>query len=554
MLEFSEIRHLDGMRGNFEVADEREYVAIANLKKARPIPHLIFSSLPEIVEQQQFVFYNFWNKAIPAQQKIRELENGISSSITDILTDYSKAEEKEFDMIRESKKEIQIMYSTSSAFHLQEKRGILKLLKNKAEQDKNIDIRIIVPIDQSIKDSLSLRLLSNNTNNNILIQDIAPSIDVKIKSLVVDKKESLLMEVNGLDDDDNNKDNDGVSKPITGFFTYSNSLPTVLTNSAIFDVIYEQSVYAEELRHEGEIKDEFINTAAHELRTPTQAVLGYAELNKDLFSEISRLRDSRAEDKEQLTNIEKKLSEHHENILRNALRLNDLINNLLDVARFEEKNSKNGSNIGLYKEEVDLVKEIQDILDVHFGQIIKKKNIQVSFINNSIGENCLVYVDRSRLNQIITNLLDNAIKFSKSNDGINIMIKDKIESGSNLEDSEITSKNERNHLGGGGGVRSSSGTSSDIIDKQSIKDSDKKERDTDNDNIIYISISDTGKGISSKIMPRLFEKFATDSDFGTGLGLFITRKLIEAHGGKIWAFNNMDGNGSTFVFGLPKQR
>lgn len=92
MLEFSEIRHLDGMKGNFEVADEKEYVATANLKKAQPIPHLIFSSIPEIVEQQQFVFYSFCNRAIPAQQKIRELENGITSSITDVLTDYFKAE------------------------------------------------------------------------------------------------------------------------------------------------------------------------------------------------------------------------------------------------------------------------------------------------------------------------------------------------------------------------------------------------------------------------------------------------------------------------------
>jgi signal transduction histidine kinase len=70
--------------------------------------------------------------------------------------------------------------------------------------------------------------------------------------------------------------------------------------------------------------------------------------------------------------------------------------------------------------------------------------------------------------------------------------------------------------------------------------------------MIYVGISDTGKGISSKILPKLFEKFTTDSDFGTGLGLYITKRLVEAHGGRIWAFNNNDGIGSTFVFSLPR--
>lgn len=69
---------------------------------------------------------------------------------------------------------------------------------------------------------------------------------------------------------------------------------------------------------------------------------------------------------------------------------------------------------------------------------------------------------------------------------------------------------------------------------------------------ILVGISDTGKGISPDIMPKIFEKFITGSTTGTGLGLYITRNLVEAHGGRIWAFNNADGIGSTFVFTLPK--
>ena len=84
MLTFSEIRHLEGIKGNFEVSDEKEYVAITTLNKSQPIPQLIFSNVPEIVEQQQFVFDSFWHKGIPAEQRIREIEEGITSSVTTI--------------------------------------------------------------------------------------------------------------------------------------------------------------------------------------------------------------------------------------------------------------------------------------------------------------------------------------------------------------------------------------------------------------------------------------------------------------------------------------
>ncbi|TVP41828.1 sensor histidine kinase [Candidatus Nitrosocosmicus arcticus] len=523
MLKFSEIRHLDGIKGNFEVADEKEYVAVATLYEAQPIPQLIFSNVPEIVEQQQFIFDSFWDKGVPAEQRITEIEKGIVPSITTILTDYKKAEIKEFDMIEKAEKEIQIIYSTPGAFHLQEKSGILELLKEKADQQKNLQISILVPIDLLVKKSLSLRPLTNAKNNNIHIQDIAPSIDIKIKSLVTDRSESLVMEIKELIDQE--------LITIIGFSVYSNSLPTVLTYCSIFELMHNQSILSEELKHEGELKDEFINTAAHELRTPTQAITGYTEMNDELFDDLLRNRD-KATDQEQ-ANIIAKLHEYHESISRNASRLNILINNLLDVARFES-NSNNG-NIVLYKEKVDLVKEINEIIEIQFSNKLKEKGNKISFVNNSLGEQCGIYSDKLRLNQILINLIDNAIKFSKRDDSINIMIKDNNDFGFNLSETEVDTTN-----------RVSNNDKSDHL----IQEGD-DEKSTEKQEMVYVGISDTGKGISSKIMPKLFEKFVTDSDFGTGLGLFITRKLVEAHGGKIWAFNNNDGVGSTFVFSLP---
>ncbi len=150
----------------------------------------------------------------------------------------------------------------------------------------------------------------------------------------------------------------------------------------------------------------------------------------------------------------------------------------------------------------------------------------MSFINNSIDDHSWINVDKLRLNQILINLIDNAIKFSKRDDVINILIRDNNVFDLNLNQTEIDTTK---------GNTSSNGAEEKDIEK-----------------MIYVGISDTGKGISSKIMPHLFEKFVTDSDFGTGLGLFITKKLVEAHGGRIWAFNNNDGIGSTFIFSLPK--
>jgi two-component system sensor histidine kinase VicK len=194
MLTFSEIRHLDRMKGNFEVADEKEYVAVATLYKAQDIPELIFSNLPEIVEQQQFIFDTFWEKAIPAKQKIKEIEDGIVPQTTVIFSDYKDALQKEIEMIKSATSEIQIIYSTSNAFHLQENGGTLQLLKEVASQNHDLKIKILTPIDSSIKQSTSLMQLKN-CNCDISIEDVAPSFNIKIKTLVVDRREALVMEL-----------------------------------------------------------------------------------------------------------------------------------------------------------------------------------------------------------------------------------------------------------------------------------------------------------------------------------------------------------------------
>ena len=162
-----------------------------------------------------------------------------------------------------------------------------------------------------------------------------------------------------------------------------------------------------------------------------------------------------------------------------------------------------------------------------------RKGIILNFINNSIDDHSWTYADELRLNQLFINLIDNGIKFSKRNDVINIIIRDNDNFDVNLNQTKID------------GTKHKDITYSNRAEKkEEIRETAEKQ--------VYVGISDTGKRISPRIMSKLFEKFVTDSDFGTGLGLYISKKLVEAHGGRIWAFNNNDGIGCTFVFSLPR--
>jgi two-component system sensor histidine kinase VicK len=116
-----------------------------------------------------------------------------------------------------------------------------------------------------------------------------------------------------------------------------------------------------------------------------------------------------------------------------------------------------------------------------------------------------VEADKGRISEVIHNLLDNALKFT--------------------EDGTISI--------------------TDALMK-------KEEHENKGDELVIVSVKDTGIGIDSQIFPRLFEKFATKSEAtGTGLGLFISKSIVEAHGGRIWAQNNGDSKGATFSFSLP---
>jgi signal transduction histidine kinase len=244
-------------------------------------------------------------------------------------------------------------------------------------------------------------------------------------------------------------------------------------NNSLGETNRRLAVANRQLKIHDKMQKEFINVAAHELRTPIMPILGEAEYIERQFMASKPLV---AVDNEQV-----------ESIMRNARRLVRLASDILDVTRIESK------SLRLNKEPFDLDLVIHSVLEdtKNALRVDERGSNQVQLQYNSIGA-ILAYADKGRIYQVIYNLLANSVKFTQE-----------------------------------GYIRLA-------VEK--------------NSHDIVVSVTDTGKGIDSDIMTRLFTKFSTKSETGTGLGLFICKSIIEAHGGKIWAKNNLDGKGSTFGF------
>ncbi|MGZ5501805.1 MAG: sensor histidine kinase, partial [Nitrososphaeraceae archaeon] len=220
------------------------------------------------------------------------------------------------------------------------------------------------------------------------------------------------------------------------------------------------------------MKDEFINIAAHELRTPIQPILGLTDI---MYSKV------KDEDQREILDI----------IIRNAKRLKRLTDNVLDVTKIESQ------SLVFNKEKLNLNTVISDVLKDYVNKNTTQEMAKIVY-DFKLKNDIIVEADKDRLSQVIHNLLDNALKFTYYNQMIYVIV---------------------------------------ALHK------DKKQ--------VIVSVKDTGEGISEEILPNLFLRFKTYSNTGTGLGLYICKNIIEAHGGKIWAENNSVGKGATFLFTLP---
>ena len=233
----------------------------------------------------------------------------------------------------------------------------------------------------------------------------------------------------------------------------------------------------EELRAENTKLQLFINIAAHELRTPIMPIIGYSEILQEDIGDRKEIRG----------------------IIYNAKRLDQLAGNILEGAKIENQ------TLQLDYEQFNLKDILTDIIDDYNNLLTIKesKDVKLRYEPKDI----LIVADKVRVGRVISNLLNNAIKFTSRG--------------------EITIS---------------------VIELKHNNNDD----DDDGNGEIQVNIKDTGTGLSPAILPKLFSKFVSTDSGGTGLGLFVSRNIVEAHGGKIQAQNNDDGIGAMFSFTIPK--
>lgn len=495
----NDLHHLDGIKGNFYVS-EKEYIAPAALhEKDKPSSQIIRSNMKEIVEEQQYVFDTLWNKSIPAEDKIKEIEQKIEPEYFRVVNDNEEATNILIDLAKNARKEILFLLPNDKALTRIDRLGLIDHLidkcnniringkegegegqKGKGEGENEFQAKIICPLSDANLNIVNRILQNTSPSNNIRIVNGNNS---SFGIVIVDNKKFLKAELR-------EPEAEQFSEAI-GLSFYSNSNPSVESYKLLFELLWNERTANEQFKLSDKMQREFINIAAHELRTPAQSVLGYAELVKE------NALDKQAKIGESIEEIEA--------IYRNAQRLQKLTNDILDVSRIESQTLNLDKEIFNINELISrIVQDYRGYLRRHSTSFSNKESsVQLfSYISQSDNFGSLVEGDRDRINQAISNLINNAIKFTSQKGG----------------------------------------TISVTTEKRKSKDGNLE---------AIINVEDTGEGIHPDIIPRLFTKFATRSSSGTGLGLYISKSIVVAHGGRIWAENNSDGKGATFSFSLP---
>jgi nitrogen-specific signal transduction histidine kinase len=424
---------------------------------------------------------------------------------SEILDDPLRTLELFIKLIKSAKFEVLLILPTVNAFMREYRIGVIQLLAKasslsrtsqsvtgplgRAEDDQSekgirrsgVSIKILTPTNNEIEKIIteigadSGGLISHEAVDESKNYDELHTLQIRplespprfnvttVTILVVDRNASLVIEK--IDDSKEN------FLEAVGLATYSTSGPTVISYVSIFENFWNQAEVYERLKGHDIMQKEFISIASHELKTPTQAILGYSELLQQHPENDQDIR---------------------EGIQRNAFRLQNLANNILDVSRIDSNTLK------LKKERFNVIEKIAEV--VHDMKSIGGIDINLLESNK---DPIMIKADKIRIYQVISNLLTNAVNFTKH---------------SHNDNTPIT-----------------------------VYAEVKKSRSSE----VVISVKDNGTGIDPDIQDKLFSKFASKSEIGMGLGLFISKGIVKAHGGNIWAQNNEDRTGATFAFSLP---
>jgi two-component system sensor histidine kinase VicK len=459
-----QIRHVTTIPPmSFGVSEKEMGVTVENMRGGSLNASAIFSSEPAIVEQFAAIFEELWNRGINAKERIEEIESQTKTFI-DIIENPAEIQKRYHALVASATQQILLFLPTTTAYRREEKIGIFESLEEAVARGANI--RILLPTDKEIEEKIQQKI---KLKKGIEIRKIKTSITTEARSkiLIVDNRTYLMVELK-----DNSKE---TFVEAVGSAIISNSKSTILSYVTMFDSLWRQAELYEKLEAHDRMQKEFINIAAHELRTPTQAILGYSELLQNDSGEHA--------------------ADMLKGLTRNAYRLQRLITDILDIARIES------GTLILEIESVNLTDLITTAIGDAKNQVkISGKSIEISYFHKQIQDaqqkkDLIVDADKDRILQVLSNLLSNALKFTK--EGSIAVTTEKVE------------------------------------------------------NEVIVKVEDSGSGIDREIFPNLFERFVSKSEKGTGLGLFISKNITLAHGGRIWAENNPDGIGAMFAFSLP---
>jgi two-component system sensor histidine kinase VicK len=474
-----EVKHLRYTPLNFSVTNKEFNFTISNnAADDSKTPNVLISNELPYIKQFNSLFEELWSQGVNAAGRIIEIEKGIEPDFFEVINEKNKAAELLLSLSKLAKEEVLFLLPNDKALVRMKKLGVLDALQKASLE--GVDVRLICPVTDAnseilerLREQSQIKFVKGNESQSGII--------------IIDSSRFISAELI-------NPTSDTFSEAI-GIVLYSNSKRSTNMLRSFFNSLWNQAELYRRLELQEKMEKEFVNMAAHELRTPVQPLLGMTDILMSQFEEDQQQQQEEEAGKKKTQNNKKKeitvTKEEIEMIARNVKRLERLTSDILDVSRIE------GNALKLNVEVIDLNEKIRIVVNDEISAIPQGKELKIIFDQRESAP-LFVKGDKSRLFEVLSNLIGNAIKFTDSGGTITVTAE------------KTAAKNEA-----------------------------------------IVSIKDTGKGIDMEILPRLFSKFASKSDKGTGLGLFLSKGIIQAHGGKIWAENNKDGIGATFRFTLP---
>jgi two-component system, OmpR family, sensor histidine kinase VicK len=485
---------------------------------------LLISTDPAYTRHFQQFFDQLWSCGMNAGSRIDEIRSGTELTEFEVIGNPEEAMKRIWDGITEAH-EVLMLLSSPGMLRLQDRAGTLRIMKELVEtRPMGISIRVLVPSDGEVEPP------PPEEGENKMVAPLPPPpaqpVDPRKKlelrymdkslttcpnMLIIDRERCFILETKSTASDD--------LYHSIGITTYTKSQSIANSNAAIFESLWKLSEMFQKLASREKSQEEFIKIAAHELRTPVQAVLTYSEIA------MAAEGDEKKEEAEGRSGREdgSKNSPASTGIYRNALRLKNLVDDLLDVARIEnntfqiypEPFALNRLIMNVVEDFTNSTRREEDDLDIVFetgggreeeeeeAAGAEKEGEKEEEEEEQQQEDILITADKERLTQVLSNLLRNAIEFTKQ--GTIVVSLQKVVSG----------------------APSSSHSA------------------------VEVTVRDSGRGIDPAIMSLLFSKYTQKSRFGSGLGLYLSKSIIDAHGGRIWGMNNEGDRGATFGFSIP---